>query len=391
MNKETVLYFGGFELPDKNAAAQRVVSISKSLRDIGYKVVLYGLNKEISSPHAVERKSNIIGIDMKEWGYPRSVREWFFRLSSCKKEIEIIKKTPMLKAVICYNYPAVALWRLNKFCVTNNIYLIADVTEWYPPSKKKFPLNIVKDVDTYLRMKYVQTRLQKIICISKYLYDYYKDKVPNCILIPGTIDKEEGKWGSIPEYVPNIAPTLGYAGNPGVKCEKERIDLLITAVCDLNEKGYFCQLKLAGFDQALFEIEYPYIANNVFYRKCIHYLGKLSHKECLHLISSVDYSVIIREDTRMTRAGFPTKLSESFACGTPVITTPSSNIADFVIDGKNGMVTKDFSYEALVQTIKRAITVNKNEMKDMCRFVQENNTLDYKKYTDTIANFIRLA
>ena len=32
--KGTVLYIGGFELPDKNAAAQRVVGIAKSLRDL---------------------------------------------------------------------------------------------------------------------------------------------------------------------------------------------------------------------------------------------------------------------------------------------------------------------------------------------------------------------
>ena len=39
-NKGTILYVGGFIiLPDKNAAAQRVVSIAKILRDIGFEVV----------------------------------------------------------------------------------------------------------------------------------------------------------------------------------------------------------------------------------------------------------------------------------------------------------------------------------------------------------------
>ena len=34
-----ILYVGGFQLPDKNAAAQRVVNIAKALRDLGHEVI----------------------------------------------------------------------------------------------------------------------------------------------------------------------------------------------------------------------------------------------------------------------------------------------------------------------------------------------------------------
>ena len=37
--KELIIYIGGFELPDKNAAAQRVIGNSKALRDLGYETV----------------------------------------------------------------------------------------------------------------------------------------------------------------------------------------------------------------------------------------------------------------------------------------------------------------------------------------------------------------
>ncbi|MCK9163882.1 MAG: hypothetical protein M0O93_06000 [Bacteroidales bacterium] len=39
---KTILYIGGFELPDKNAAAQRVISNGKILRDLGFNVVYIG-------------------------------------------------------------------------------------------------------------------------------------------------------------------------------------------------------------------------------------------------------------------------------------------------------------------------------------------------------------
>ena len=48
MSSKTVLYVGGFILPDKNAAAQRVVGIAKILRDIGYNVVFMPKGSMIS-------------------------------------------------------------------------------------------------------------------------------------------------------------------------------------------------------------------------------------------------------------------------------------------------------------------------------------------------------
>ena len=47
MNKEYILYIGGFELPDKNAAAHRVLSNAKALRDSGKNVILVGINKDL--------------------------------------------------------------------------------------------------------------------------------------------------------------------------------------------------------------------------------------------------------------------------------------------------------------------------------------------------------
>lgn len=389
MNHNTILYFGGFELPDKNAAAQRAISISKSLRDIGFKVVLFGLSKVLSEQDGIaELSSTIHGIEMRERAYPRTVGLWINHLFSCEQEIEIIKKTPSIKAVICYNYPAIVLWRINNFCVSKNITLIADVTEWYSPSAKGFPLNVIKNIDTYLRMQYVQPKLKNIMCISKFLYDYYKHRVSNCVLLPGTIDQTDEKWQKSIAYMPNTPFTLGYAGDPGIKCEKERIDLLISAVCELNAEGYSCHLKVAGFEQASFEMEYSQLVNRAFYKECIHYFGRLSHKECLQLIRSVDYSVIVREDKRATSAGFPTKLSESFACGTPVISTPSSNVADFIIQGQNGIITKDFSYESLVEAIKSAVSSTQFGLIEQHRLVSKHNKLEYKQYTDIIEKFI---
>ena len=40
--KGTIIYYGGFSLPDKNAAANRVVSNGKIFKALGYNVVFLG-------------------------------------------------------------------------------------------------------------------------------------------------------------------------------------------------------------------------------------------------------------------------------------------------------------------------------------------------------------
>lgn len=42
-----ILYVGGFQLPDKNAAAQRVVNIAKALRDLGHEVIFLHNVKDV--------------------------------------------------------------------------------------------------------------------------------------------------------------------------------------------------------------------------------------------------------------------------------------------------------------------------------------------------------
>jgi len=39
-----IIYYGPFQLPDKNAAAHRVINNAKLLRELGYETVFLGCN-----------------------------------------------------------------------------------------------------------------------------------------------------------------------------------------------------------------------------------------------------------------------------------------------------------------------------------------------------------
>ena len=52
---DTVLYIGGFELPDRNAAAQRVFGIANALRKLGYNVVFLNALKSCENKQEEKR------------------------------------------------------------------------------------------------------------------------------------------------------------------------------------------------------------------------------------------------------------------------------------------------------------------------------------------------
>ncbi len=68
----------------------------------------------------------------------------------------------------------------------------------------------------------------------------------------------------------------------------------------------------------------------------IDWKGRIPHNEALDLLKKSDYSIFLRDTNLVTTAGFPTKFVEALSCGIPVLTNRNSNLADYLIEGKNG-------------------------------------------------------
>ena len=74
MNK-SILYLGGFELPDKNAAAQRVIANAKLLREMGFDISFIGISKDINNaPKVVE------GFRSNPVPYPTGTKQWMHQI-----------------------------------------------------------------------------------------------------------------------------------------------------------------------------------------------------------------------------------------------------------------------------------------------------------------------
>lgn len=354
--KSIFLYIGGFQLPDKNAAAQRVLGIAKGLRKLSHNVVFLNSLKEYDKLGVTE--TEYLGFRCLE--YKRESDHDY--LVSAKTTLTMMKQVQP-DVVIAYNYPAIALSRILTYCNKNRIKCFADVTEWYDTSGVNIVTRIIKGFDTSYRMKHVQKRLDGAITISKFLYDYYNKSVKT-VLIPPTVDLEESKWNICVKEDDGIVSFV-YAGVPSVR--KERLNLIVSAVGTIeNVKNV--RLDIVGITREQFIQMYSW---HDAIPKSVVFWGVVDHQKVLRIVGQSDWAIILRENNRTVKAGFPTKLVESISCGTPVIANRFSNVFDYLTE-KNSICVENMdeitSY--ILQACEQKCAIDRNVF-DYHNFLQE--------------------
>ena len=360
MVKGTIIYVGGFQLPDKNAAALRVIANAKAFRDIGYEVIFVNaLSKYDGSPRKVYYEGFLTYEYRKE---PQ--RQYLF---SCKKIKTLIKKKNAL-IVIAYNYPAIALNNLRLFCQKKGIKCYADVTEWYMPTGNLI-FRLIKKLDTELRMRYVQTKMDGVIAISEYLYKYYKNKV-NTIKIPPLVDLDEEKW-KVKSYSKYNGINLIYAGSPSM--QKERLDMAVTAV--ENSKRKDIRLDVIGLTKE----QYNEMYSLQYQGEKVKFYGRMSNAQVIEMTKKADWVIVLRERNQVVEAGFPTKIPEAISCGTPIIANRFSNIEEY-LNENNSILLDSFSE---LNDCLEMIQNKKKKIIDIYKF-------DYRRYINDFKNLLSL-
>lgn len=389
MSKGIVLYIGGFELPDKNAAAHRVLANAKAIRDNGYEVVLVGVSRSIQKNESFE----VQGFKSYNLRYPTTSVEWLSYLTSIKEVKKIISKEK-IDTIICYNYQAVPLYRLMSYAKSNNLKIFGDCTEWYEPSGN--PIFIaLKSFDVNFRMKYLQSRLDGLIVISDYLENYYKKEgVKNCINIPPLVDLSEQKWLPLSlENKINENFNFIYSGSPGTGT-KDRLDLIIESLKYFyTQEGRNLTFNIVGITK-----EY-YVENfnkgNVLSSdyNFIQFHGRITHLESIKLLKEADYSIFFRENNLTNTAGFPTKFVESISAGTPVITNASSNVENYFSKENEfiGFLVRELNFQEIKSALQKALFLDKETVKGNKLKCFNSKLFNYRNYDEKFNSLLEFS
>ena len=394
--KQTIIYVGGFELPDKNAAAQRVLSNAKIFRALGFNVLLIGIDKALYRDTNIESTKKVIdGFESYAIPYPKDKKSWFIHIISAKYLTHFVNAKNDIYAVVCYNYPAVAMLNIKSMCKSKGIICLSDATEWYESSGGGLVFNFIKWLDTYMRMHYVHYKVDGIITVSKFLTDFYSQQNCNIVQLPTLYDVEQLEYYSHKKDIDRMY--FMYAGsafnlNRVTKDRsniKDRLDIIILTFYKvykinprfiLNIYGLTKENYLAVFSEhkdILFELE-----------NHIKFHGRCPHTQIIESIQKSDFTIFIRNIERVIEAGFPSKFSESISYGTPVVSNLISNIEPYIEEGKNSFIISLDNEQKRINKIISILDLDMDQILEMKNYCKEHKIFDYREYLESVKIFL---
>lgn len=385
-----VQYFGAFRLPDQNAAAQRAAVLARALSRAGASVTIHGYGAAcdgLDGPTELRTTGTETRLLVRP--PPASLHHRCRALLTAEYELSQLAISPDTSAVICYNYPFIALLRLHQACSSAGIRLVYDTTEWYDARSRRFPFNVVVEADSQLRMRVANRAGTHLICGSRALFRLYERSGVTLSFFPSCVDLEDRKWGvsRAPSETERIR--FCYTGSPGARFEKERLDWIVDETFALASRGIPCRLSVVGLNAK----EYCQASGGSQAARdlsgCVDFYGRCSHTETLRILADSKWSIIARPDNRINRYGFPTKLGESLACGVPVITTPNPECVAVVRHRETGLVANSCSQESLGHAMSLAAAMDNLEYLPYRARAREDRSLDWRNYShDLIATVL---
>ena len=357
-SKRTVICVGNFELPDKNAAANRVVNNAKLMRSLGVETVFLGACRG-EQFDGVKKRAFDTGFDMFEQAYPANAGQWARQIFDMKNLKTIVRQYPDTVAVLLYNTQLATVLAARRAFSGSGIRILYDCTEWNTATDGSFLKRAVKNADSYMIEKRLARYCDGLIVVSSRMAKQYAKKSP--LLLPPLVDTQDPIWNQTPPQQEHF--TFCYAGSPS---DKDRMDLLIEAFAALPEKAAL--LRIVGLTEA----EYMENGGRAV-PSGVYFTGRLPHSEAVREILGCDCFIFLREPSRRNSAGFPTKFTEAFTCGVPIITTAVSDVP-FYADGACTLL-RDVSPEGVLGAMRNVLSVSAGPRALRSAF-------DYRNYTD---------
>ncbi len=395
----TIVYIGGFELPDKNAAAQRVMTNAQIFRELGYRVLLVGLNKSRPADGKLyPADTGKTGLEAWEMGYPDSSTKWFRQILSDAplRKLFLQTKIGKLDAVICYNHPAVSQWRIAKLARKHQAFAIADCTEWYARRHWSSLSGAVKNLDVALRMRYINPRMDGLITTSPFISDFYRQHGMPIVEIPTLMAPE------VAAQVPAIDRSDGitrlfFAGTGFDKTTvaessdglKDRLDWVFEVLHKAKMLGAKFHMDLFGVDRRKYLELVPEQAGILDSMEGdLTFHGRQPRETLLKVLPQAAFSIFFRKSTRTNLAGFPSKLAESISYGTPVITNPLPSSCQFMTEARVGHLIELLDLDQAAEKIVKILDQSDAEINAMKAYCYSSDIFHYRSFIPSIFKWL---
>lgn len=272
-----------------------------------------------------------------------------------------------------------------RFCKQKNIRLMIENCEWYDSSAFKLGK---WDFRYHLNQKMIQKGFREadgFISISRLLHVHNKSFGKPSVRIPTILDVENTAYSAATEHEKLM---ISYTGHPErskeyllpmIRLLAEKKDLALQTEFHIYGPSYSDVLRNIGGKEEILKRAGSSVR--------IH--DNIPQDQVDEVLRNTDFLLFLRPDRRSSHAGFPTKLGESFAVGTPVISNDTGDIGLYVKNGINGFLI-DLPDESLERTVRKILNMGNREREAMRRAARETaeQNFDYRVYSEAMKRFL---
>lgn len=391
-----LVYTGTFRFPNGDAAAARVLAIGKCLRAAGWEVAYAGAEeRERSEDRLPDGSFEFQGFPYQSCNELRTthlspLRRLTRYLDAGRSTLRLLRSQPLrsVGAVILYNGLSGYHLRVRRFCRERRIPLFVDCTEWFSPQQLPGGVLGLPYWDLNYTLRILNPQAQGIFSISSFFHRYYTGKGSRSVRVPPLVDLSEPKW-SVTEAKPVSGIRLVYAGIPG---KKDALHVVVRAVARVVAEGAPVSLRVLGPSKEAFtQLLNRAGIDSTALRQAVIVEGRVAQSEVPRLVGQAHFAVLMRPVERYAMAGFPTKVVEALASGTPVMANPTSDIAEFVRHRREGILLDECSVEALVRGLRLALSLSYGELVKMADAARKRalDCFDYHSYVEPLELFLR--
>lgn len=277
--------------------------------------------------------------------------------------------------------------KILKIAKENKIPYIIEQCEWYDSSSFKFGKYNPYYREWIKMIEYKNKSLNGIIAISRLFQKYYLDQKIKVIRIPTILDVKKIQPRYTKENIDKKNINIILAGN--IEKGKENVLPMIKVVNEINKIEERIHLHFYGPTKE--QIQENVGSNISLMKNYIHVYGRIPQEEVEAKVREADFSFVIRPYRRSSDAGFPTKLAESMAVGTPVIANNTGDIGLYIKDKKNGFLLDKDLENQLFECLEYILKMNENELEKMRRETRKTaeESFDYVRYADVTKSFMK--
>jgi len=391
-----VTIVGNFVYGSSMANALRVRGLAEALTIEGHHVTIvdnvpeYGSEPTRTAVSQREGLVDIMSVDEYSRGLfsflPRGVRGLFLGDVSAR---HVSKMGLRPDCIILYGPHLGYLARFRRLCNELSARLLLDIVEWYQPEDLPGGILGPYALSNEFSMRCATKCADGVIVLSARLERHYRGSGLPVINVPPMFTLVDAPTDKFSESDGRLH--LCYAGTPG---RKEALGLVLRSLQQAHVEGIDFVLHAVGMTAGDLSVALGDLDLSIMDPKLdrIRFYGQVPNQRAREVVSGSDFSLLLRPLRKANQFGFPSKLAESMATGTPVIANDFSDLGLYLKDSVNSIFIPDLNENDILGAIRRGARMATGAKRIMaCQALQvAKASFSHAASARSLSNFIEI-